>query len=335
MVAFECFEERWKFPKAYHLFYDQFFKAAVGERRWKHSLDKDKPFGNSNTEAFALMILKNNYHAWMAQAHAEFNFENQYHMEIEARKRKNVQEGRENADEEDEDDDDSIVEPKRKSILDEMLPNIQYFKIEDIQGEPQWIIVGSDQGDPGLYLKATEFNEFCLQQARAKIPDSELQEYSAGIESLQCLNFDVSSQQETIMTRQRRTSSREALLTMGTLEDKGNEEDITTGKTTPAKKGNKNATNTPSQKRRKILKNLKRFTKKGDCRSPHQRGWSNEGHRYHELLTEEISKETQAEETFVQLYRDITKKIELKIVELAHPNQKNRYTPDRKTVWQL
>jgi len=125
MLAFECFEERWEFPKAYHLFYYLFYKAAVGDKRWKASLEENKPFGNSNTEAFALMLLKNNYHAWMARASTEFNFENQYEIEREERKHRA-----------DDDDYESSVESTKKSILDVFLPNFEYYLItnEDEHG---------------------------------------------------------------------------------------------------------------------------------------------------------------------------------------------------------
>jgi len=89
------------------------------------------------------------------------------------------------------------------------------------------------------------------------------------------------------------------------------------------------------QKRRKILKSLKRFTKKGDTRSKQQKGWSNEGYRYHEALTEEILNGEEAAKPFVDLYRELTLKIESKKGELAHPMKKNRYVPDCKKVWQL
>ena len=120
MLALECFEDRWNIPKAYHLFYDQFFKAAVGDRRWKKNIEEDESLGNANTEAFALMILKNNYHAWLAQAYSEFTFENQYNMELQERKRRQEQ-GNDNTDEEDE-------EFVGTSILDEILPNFHYYK---------------------------------------------------------------------------------------------------------------------------------------------------------------------------------------------------------------
>ncbi len=53
-------------PKAYCIFYMYFYTAAVGEIRWKECLSKEEGRIGSNTmEAFALLVLVNNYKAWL------------------------------------------------------------------------------------------------------------------------------------------------------------------------------------------------------------------------------------------------------------------------------
>jgi len=343
MVAYECFEQRWKFPKAYHLFYDLFFKAAVGEKRWKDCLKNNEPFGNANTEAFALMILKNNYHAWMAQAYSDYEFENQYNLEKEGRERQE-QEQQENLV-------DSDDEENRICVIDKLLPNFYYFQVveqpeekdddeeptEDGQDLPDqsayssWTIV-TNESDPGTYLKAKQYHERCLHQARRAITDKDLEEYSSGIESLKILGSNVESSETS---RRRRSSATAALLSMlaPRVPEEGNEEESSVGDPeTPIRGSN----TSHAKKKRKILKDLKRFTKKGDCRSPTQKGWSNEGFRYHEELTQQILDEEQdMDKPFVRLYRNLTLKIETRREEMAHPQKKTRYIPDRKTVWQL
>jgi hypothetical protein len=55
-----------KDPKAYCIFYMYFYTAAVGEVRWKECLSKEEGRIGSNTmEAFALLVLVNNYKAWL------------------------------------------------------------------------------------------------------------------------------------------------------------------------------------------------------------------------------------------------------------------------------
>jgi hypothetical protein len=88
--AMESFEERVNNPGNYYIFYDNFLRAAVGEEAWKSQVgvgNEKKRRGrrsvasnSSNTtitssrlsspidEAFALIMLKNNYWAWMQQA---------------------------------------------------------------------------------------------------------------------------------------------------------------------------------------------------------------------------------------------------------------------------
>jgi hypothetical protein len=57
---------RLKDPKAYCIFYMYFYTAAVGEVRWKECLSKEEGRIGSNTmEAFALLVLVNNYKAWL------------------------------------------------------------------------------------------------------------------------------------------------------------------------------------------------------------------------------------------------------------------------------
>ena len=53
-------------PKAYYVFYEYFYKAAVGESWWKDCMKKiDGRIGNDTTEAFALLLFANNYKAWL------------------------------------------------------------------------------------------------------------------------------------------------------------------------------------------------------------------------------------------------------------------------------
>ena len=53
-------------PKAYFLFYMYFYTAAVGEVRWKECMTKkDTRIGSNTLEAFALLVLVNNYKAWL------------------------------------------------------------------------------------------------------------------------------------------------------------------------------------------------------------------------------------------------------------------------------
>jgi hypothetical protein len=66
MLSLESFEQRLENPKAYYVFYEYFYKAAVGEVRWKECMDSsDERIGNDTTEAFALLTLANNCKAWL------------------------------------------------------------------------------------------------------------------------------------------------------------------------------------------------------------------------------------------------------------------------------
>lgn len=86
--ALEAFEERLANPTVYYIFYEYFLRAAVGEEEWKRNTgchhpkpnkrsstpttsttttttSPNKRMASSLDEAFALLVLKNNYFAWL------------------------------------------------------------------------------------------------------------------------------------------------------------------------------------------------------------------------------------------------------------------------------
>ncbi len=66
MLSLESIERRLENPKAYYVFYQFFYKAAVGEVHWKECMDSSEArIGNDTTEAFALLLFANNYKAWL------------------------------------------------------------------------------------------------------------------------------------------------------------------------------------------------------------------------------------------------------------------------------
>jgi hypothetical protein len=66
LPAMESLKRRWEDPKAHCIFYMYFYTAAVGEVRWKECLStEDMRIGSNTMEAFALLVLENNYKAWL------------------------------------------------------------------------------------------------------------------------------------------------------------------------------------------------------------------------------------------------------------------------------
>ena len=69
MLALETMiNNRLNNPKCYFIFYEYFYKAAVGEKSWNDCIkdEENGRIGNDNTEAFALLLLTNNYKAWLS-----------------------------------------------------------------------------------------------------------------------------------------------------------------------------------------------------------------------------------------------------------------------------
>ena len=66
LPSLATFESRLDNPKTYYLFYVYFYRPAIGEMAWKQQMEKSNDrIGNAITEAFAHMVLKNNYFAWL------------------------------------------------------------------------------------------------------------------------------------------------------------------------------------------------------------------------------------------------------------------------------
>ena len=66
MPSIESIRRRLKDPKAYFIFYMFFYTAAVSKVEWKKCLSREEGRIGSNTmEAFALLVLVNNYKAWL------------------------------------------------------------------------------------------------------------------------------------------------------------------------------------------------------------------------------------------------------------------------------
>jgi hypothetical protein len=74
MLSLESIEKRLLHPKAYYVFYIIFYRAAIGEARWKECMDDNNDtarIGNDSTEAFALLMFANNYKAWLYEMKLE------------------------------------------------------------------------------------------------------------------------------------------------------------------------------------------------------------------------------------------------------------------------
>jgi len=65
LPSIESFQTRLKNPKVNYIFYEYFFKAVIGEARWKRNFEENKRFGTCIAEAFTHALLENNYFAWL------------------------------------------------------------------------------------------------------------------------------------------------------------------------------------------------------------------------------------------------------------------------------
>jgi len=64
LPSLESFGRRSTLPKVCYLFYDNFFKGVVGEGAWNRCFAESR-MGTSTQEALSLVILRNNYFAWL------------------------------------------------------------------------------------------------------------------------------------------------------------------------------------------------------------------------------------------------------------------------------
>ena len=75
--SLEAFEEGINYPLVYMIFYEYFFKSSVGDSAWKKACleakDPTEPMAAPQEEAFAMILLRNNYFAWLWEAKTEFD----------------------------------------------------------------------------------------------------------------------------------------------------------------------------------------------------------------------------------------------------------------------
>lgn len=69
--SLEAFESGIACPPVHVIFYDWFLKSSVGDSAWKRAIyakDPLEPMSPIQGEAFAMILLKNNYFAWLSDA---------------------------------------------------------------------------------------------------------------------------------------------------------------------------------------------------------------------------------------------------------------------------
>lgn len=71
LPALESFAQWWMLPKVNYLFYQYFYKAAVGDATWKSRLAENKRLGPVILEAYAHATLHNQYFAWLYEYKAD------------------------------------------------------------------------------------------------------------------------------------------------------------------------------------------------------------------------------------------------------------------------
>ena len=81
LLSLESFAKCWRLPKVQYLFYHYFYKAIIGDTRWKSRMTKNKRLGTIIAEAYAHTTLRNHYFAWLFEYkgnHPESNLVTEY-----------------------------------------------------------------------------------------------------------------------------------------------------------------------------------------------------------------------------------------------------------------
>jgi hypothetical protein len=73
MTSFECYNMRVANPRAYCVFYDNFFKISAGQTCWKENMEDGaeghlQALATPVVEAFALLCLENKEPDWLHEA---------------------------------------------------------------------------------------------------------------------------------------------------------------------------------------------------------------------------------------------------------------------------
>jgi len=71
LPSLESFSMRWKLPKIHFLFYENFYRPAIGDTVWKRRITENRRFGTMIAEAYASASLRNQYFAWLYEYKAD------------------------------------------------------------------------------------------------------------------------------------------------------------------------------------------------------------------------------------------------------------------------
>lgn len=71
LPSVEHFQQRYKNPRVYFLFYNYFLRAVMGENKWKSNIKENKKLATNIAEAYAHSLLENNYFAWLFEYKAK------------------------------------------------------------------------------------------------------------------------------------------------------------------------------------------------------------------------------------------------------------------------
>jgi hypothetical protein len=96
--SLEAFEEAIRMPTFYMVFYDYFFRSSVGDAEWRESsmqmgtADVSLKIAPIQSEAFAFLILRNNYFAWLLEVKrtADDEFVTDYDGELKIGDREDI-----------------------------------------------------------------------------------------------------------------------------------------------------------------------------------------------------------------------------------------------------
>ena len=255
--SLEAFEEGVRLPAVYMIFHDYFLKSSIGDASWKEACldaaDPTDPIAPPQGQAFAMLLLRNNYFAWLWEAKLEYKTALRTDYDI-AKDRSHMHE------------------------ISEAILQCQINLNVEEEDEDNWskILVKKD-ADPIIYNSVLKANEVVLKKVRQAARNNDkyktfrtgLEEAQLEAEGLDTPNADGTSQNPAVQQEEsidaKRTKKRKVLQGFREYTNPKDDEGKFKGWSNRAKTDMNDlisALNQPISQEEKIFRKLYRFTYK-------------------------------------------------------------------------
>ena len=195
----ERFQDRLGNPTLQLVFYDYMLRPIIGDTRWKECISNNERMGTACAEAFAHMLLKNNYNAWYAdyKSRIQGDLKCDYDVEID-----------ENGG--------PVDEEQQKDLCETIMPDIAIAEEEDAEGKSIFTLLQKDpqeQAEDGatiqeLKQKFKDTRDECVERRDERVKnirdEPKNQERVAALKEVTKVLIEINANEEDVSKKKRK-----------------------------------------------------------------------------------------------------------------------------------